>query len=81
MRPCRACHYQHSPMVVCSVARRLRDLAAKEADAAVPPAVHQASPLKATKATKHGKYADPDKRRVYQRDLMRQRRAAERGPP
>lgn len=58
-------------MVVCQVARRIRENAVVHAPNEVvhtePAVVH---------ASKHGVYADPEKRREYRRDWMRAKRAA-----
>jgi hypothetical protein len=41
------------------------------------PMVANAEEARVANTTRHGKYADPDKRREYMRDLMRKRRSQE----
>ena len=57
---CRNCHLDHPPTMRCEVAARL--YGSSQSD---PVVVH----------TKHGVYADLEKRKAYRREWMRRRRA------
>lgn len=70
MRACRACGFEHGSLIRCEVAKRIRDAGSSR----VVNVVANAVPVVANKESRHGKHKDPEKRKVYMRDLMRARR-------
>lgn len=88
---CRACKFDHSPMVRCEVAARQRQR--DEVVVHKPLVVHKKPEVVHIKAevvvhkpddeaaeSRHGKYADIDARRRYRREWMAAKRAAAKAP-
>jgi len=86
-RSCRACNWRHDPMLSCARARLIATALAKPAKPTVvvrndteTVVVHSAPRAEpegngsSLAASKHGVYADKDKRRAYRRAWMRRRR-------
>lgn len=77
---CRACKHEHSPLMACSVARRLRESSAKAAPAVQAPrlvptvSAVDPQPVKARKPDKRQRKGDRHKP-GYMAELMRKRRA------
>ena len=80
--PCRACKRDHSPLVACSVARKQAEYQAMRdaemvvhKDAMVVHTPVSGSSQASNGSSRHGVYADMDKRRAYRREWMARRRS------
>jgi len=74
---CRACQLDHAPTMRCEMARRLEQKVVHTPSHVVVHAekvVHIPSAL-VVHTSKHGKYADAEKRKAYRREWMRKKRA------
>ena len=69
--PCKACGLEHRGWVSCAKAKADEAQQVANAD---PPAFTEMV-LVVNTESKHGKYADKEKRLAYMRELMRKRRA------